>query len=191
MHIQSFADPRYTQPIPEGVPTHLYKDKEDEPNPIEEINKNVEQMDENEMEKMMEEEEYANKQLQRVAVQIEKEKKRKEREAKKQQVILQQQQQQHTQIPPLSVVAAPTPPQPLPVHTPKKRGRKPKNQFQMFNPVQEPIVSNVDGSMVNNDNNDELSEPPGVSLPMFGDLGGSEGAEDAGKKRRGEFFDFR
>lgn len=75
-------------------------DEFDEPNPIEEINKNVEEMDEKEMEMMIEDEEYANKQLQLVAVQIEKERKRKEREAQKQ-----------VNIEP---------------KIPKKRGRKPK-----------------------------------------------------------------
>lgn len=73
----------------------------DEPNPIDQINKNVEEMD---MEMMIEDEEYANKQLQLVAVQIEKERKRKEKEALK----LEQQFVPEPKIP-------------------KKRGRKPKN----------------------------------------------------------------
>ncbi|XP_064214033.1 remodeling and spacing factor 1 isoform X2 [Tribolium castaneum] len=126
VQIQSYTDARFTQILPEPK-NILQEDGETELNPIDQINRNVEMMDENQMEKMMEEEEYANKQLQLVAQQLEKEKRRKEREAKK--------------------------------------------EF-----LQEPLVGNV---IVNSENNDELSEPPGVSLPLFADLG-----EDEAKKRR-------
>lgn len=122
-------------------------------------------MDENEMEKMMEEEEYANKQLQLVALQLEKEKKRKEREAKK----LEEQTKEEDDP-----------------HVPKKRGRKPKED-QQPPPIQplpppihhEPIVSNVAALIHNDESNDELSEPPGVSLPLFAELA----ANDDIKKR--------
>lgn len=111
-----------------------------EPNPIEEINKNLEEMDEKEMEKMMEEEEYANKQLQLVALQIEKEKRRRERESQ----MLNQE------------------------DIPKKRGKKP----------------NASSNLLNADNA-ELSEPPGISLPIFGDMSGSQEKEETPKKRKG------
>lgn len=117
-----------------------------EPNPIEEINKNLEEMDEKEMEKMMEEEEYANKQLQLVALQIEKEKRRKEREAQ----MLNQE------------------------DIPKKRGKKP----------------NASSNVLNADfqNNAELSEPPGISLPIFGDMSQEKEETPKKKKGRGELF---
>ncbi|RZC32296.1 remodeling and spacing factor 1-like, partial [Asbolus verrucosus] len=181
IQIQSYADARFTQLLPEGVPTpkdlylknQVLEDGDDEPNPIDQINRNVEMMDENEMEKMMEEEEYANKQLQLVALQLEKEKRRKEREAKKLEGLL--------------------PPQlPQDQNAQKKRGRKPKNQFQFSGSMQEPIVGNVDSLIVNSENNDELSEPPGVSLPLFAELGAAgDGMEDPAKKRRGNRFRIR
>lgn len=133
------------------------KSYETEPNPIDVINKNMEEMNEQEMEKMMEEEEYANKQLQLVALQIEKEKKRKEREAKKLEML--------TIQPDLSS---------------KKRSRKAKNLD--FPPISQTV------GMMNSEfqNNAELSEPPGVSLPIFGDIGGlNSSPEDTPKKRRG------
>ncbi|XP_044262904.1 remodeling and spacing factor 1-like [Tribolium madens] len=133
VQIQSYTDARFTQILPEPK-NILQEDGESDLNPIDQINRNVEMMDENQMEKMMEEEEYANKQLQLVAQQLEKEKRRKEREAKK--------------------------------------VEDSKMQF-----MQEPLVGNV---IVNSENNDELSEPPGVSLPLFAELGGEEDA----KKRR-------
>lgn len=133
------------------------KSYENELNPIDVINKNMEEMNEQEMEKMMEEEEYANRQLQLVALQIEKEKKRKEREAKKLEMLTMQED--------LST---------------KKRSRKPKNLD--FPPIPQSV------SMMSSElqNNAELSEPPGVSLPMFGDMGVlSSSPEDIPKKRRG------
>lgn len=93
----------------------------EEPNPIEEINKNVEAMD---MEMMIEDEEYANKQLQLVAVQIEKERKRKEKEAAMK--LEQEQQQQSLQVTPEPKI-------------PKKRGRKPKNYDPQTGLVTPPI----------------------------------------------------
>lgn len=90
----------------------------EEPNPIDEINKNVEQMD---MEMMIEDEEYANKQLHLVAIQIEKERKRKEKEALKLELEQQQQQLQQQQQPPQQQQFIPE------QKVPKKRGRKPKN----------------------------------------------------------------
>lgn len=133
VQIQSYTDARFTQILPEPK-NILHEDGETELNPIDQINRNVEMMDENEMEKMMEEEEYANKQLQLVAQQLEKEKRRKEREA-------------------------------------KKAIEDTKMQF-----MQEPLVGNV---IINSENNDELSEPPGVSLPLFAELG-----DEDSKKRR-------
>jgi hypothetical protein len=170
VHIQSYTDARFTQLLPEGIPSSRSQlmreeDGEDEPNPIDQINRNVEMMDENEMEKMMEEEEYANKQLQLVALQLEKEKRRKEREAKKLEGVLPMQMPQQQDL--------------------KKRPKK-KEHFQFSGPMQEPLVGNVDNLIVNSENNDELSEPPGVSLPMFAELGtAGEGLDDPQKKRRG------
>jgi remodeling and spacing factor 1 len=169
VHIQSYTDARFTQLLPEGIPSSRSQlmreeDGEDEPNPIDQINRNVEMMDENEMEKMMEEEEYANKQLQLVALQLEKEKRRKEREAKKLEGVLPMQMPQQQDL--------------------KKRPKK-KEHFQFSGPMQEPLVGNVDNLIINSENNDELSEPPGVSLPMFAELGtAGEGLDDPQKKRR-------
>lgn len=139
------------------------QDLDDEPNPIEQINKNVEQMNEQEMEKMMEEEDYANRQLQLVALQIEKEKKRKEREAKRLENLIPNDQK-----------------------IPKKRGRKPKNQMLAMST--ELASSFTDSSMLMNSpmsNNAELSEPPGVNLPMFSEIAPALNADGTPKKRRG------
>lgn len=128
----------------------------DDLNPIEAINKNIEEMSETDMEKLMEEESYANKQLALVALQIEKEKRRKEQEAKNLEVLL-----QHSQ------------------KTSKKRGRNDQPDLP------------VDLMMEDYQNNAELSEPPGVSLPIFGDLPPiSTSPEEVPKKRkgRGEFL---
>lgn len=126
-------------------------------NPIEEINKNIEEMSETDMEKLMEEESYANKQLALVALQIEKEKRRKEQEARNLEVLL-----QHSQ----KTTAT------------KKRGRN------------DPADLGVDLMMDDYQNNEELSEPPGVALPIFADIPPlSTSPEEAPKKRkgRGEF----
>lgn len=125
----------------------------EELNPIEAINKNIEEMSETDMEKLMEEESYANKQLALVALQIEKEKRRKEQEAKNLEVLL-----QHSQ------------------KTSKKRSRNDPNLP-------------VDLMMSDYQNNAELSEPPGVSLPIFGELPPGNSPEEVPKKRkgRGEF----
>lgn len=121
-------------------------------NPIEEINKNIEEMSEKDMEKLMEEESYANKQLALVALQIEKEKRRKEQEAKNLEVLL-----QHSQKSGIN-----------------KRGRR------------DPSELPVDLVMDDYQNNAELSEPPGVALPMFGDLPPiNSSPEEAPKKRKG------
>ncbi|KAF5270331.1 hypothetical protein FQR65_LT05519 [Abscondita terminalis] len=133
---------------------HDAQELEDEPNPIEQINKNVEQMNEQEMEKMMEEEDYANRQLQLVALQIEKEKRRKERERLEK---LAQAQQTEPKIP-------------------KKRGRKPKNQSLP------PTTFTDTAALISN--NAELSEPPGVALPMFNEIAPNLGADGSPKKRR-------
>lgn len=66
---------------------------------------------------------------------------------------------------------------------PPKRGRKPKI-------VHEPIISNVPALFKNDDENDDLSEPPGISLPFFDDLSNSANSKEAPtpdtpKKRRG------
>lgn len=125
-------------------------------NPIEEINKNIEEMSETDMEKLMEEESYANKQLALVAQQIEKEKRRKEQEAKNLEVLL----QQHSQ------------------KTTKKRGRNDTPDLGM-----ELLMDDYQ-------NNAELSEPPGVALPLFADIPPlSTSPEETPKKRkgRGEF----
>lgn len=120
-------------------------------NPIEEINRNIEEMSEKDMEKMMEEESYANSQLALVALQIEKEKRRKEQEAKNLEMLMQQNQKGA-----------------------KKRGRK-----------DQPDIP-VDMMMNDYANNAELSEPPGVSLPIFGDLPPlPDTLEEAPKKRKG------
>ncbi|KAF5282832.1 hypothetical protein FQA39_LY17482 [Lamprigera yunnana] len=139
------------------------QDIDDEPNPIEQINKNVEQMNEQEMEKMMEEEDYANRQLQLVALQIEKEKKRKERERLEKLARV----SQLTQIEP---------------KIPKKRGRKPKNQ--VLSGTTNAMTTFTDAQILTT-NNSELSEPPGVILPMFGELTPSLNADGSPKKRRG------
>ncbi|XP_031335091.1 remodeling and spacing factor 1 isoform X1 [Photinus pyralis] len=139
---------------------HESQDLDDEPNPIEQINKNVEQMNEQEMEKMMEEEEYANRQLQLVALQIEKEKKRKEREVQRLEKLMQLEQK-----------------------VPKKRGRKPKNPT--LNASANLIKSFPDSALLLS-SNAELSEPPGISLPMFSELAPtSMNADGSPKKRRG------
>lgn len=121
-------------------------------NPIEEINKNIEEMSETDMEKLMEEESYANKQLALVALQIEKEKRRKEQEARNLEVLL-----QHSQ------------------KTTKKRGRNDPGELP------------VDLMMGDYQNNAELSEPPGVTLPIFGDIPPplSNSPEETPKKRKG------
>lgn len=148
-------EPPVLEPM-EQAPQTVAPFTNSEPNPIEEINKNIEEMSEKEMQQMMEEEAYANKQLQLVALQIEKEKKRKEREANLELLVRQG------------------------TKTPKKRGRKAKADFL------ETIPSVSDLYMNDYQNNAELSEPPGVSLPMFGDMTGmGDGGEDSPKKRRG------
>lgn len=142
-------------------------------NPIEKINKNLEEMDSDEMEKMMEEEEFANKQLQLVALQLEKEKKRKAEEAKR------------FEIEPITIIPA----------VPAKRGRKPKSKEVLEMPkalVHEPIVSNVKALIRNDNDNDELSEPPGVALPLFEELASRKVEEETPKKNRsrGNYFFF-
>lgn len=77
------SDDEDDQPIVSSKKKKVAELESDDDNPIDSINKDMEDMDEEEMEKMMNEEEYANKQLQLVAQQIEKEKKRQERKAKK------------------------------------------------------------------------------------------------------------
>ncbi|KAJ8919133.1 hypothetical protein NQ315_012118 [Exocentrus adspersus] len=129
-------------------------------NPIEKINKNLEEMDSDDMEKMMEEEEFANQQLQLVAMQLEKEKKRKAEEAKRLEL------EEKSITPPV----------------PAKRGRKPKAKELPKNIVHEPIVSNVKALIRNDVDNDELSEPPGVALPLFEELS-SRKTEDEAPKR--------
>ncbi|KAK4883507.1 hypothetical protein RN001_006826 [Aquatica leii] len=140
------------------------QDLDDEPNPIEQINKNVEQMNEQEMEKMMEEEDYANRQLQLVALQIEKEKKRKERERLEKLA-------QAAQVAHVSQIEQ---------KIPKKRGRKPKNQTLTATTN----VSTFSDTAALISNNAELSEPPGVSLPMFNEIAPNLGADGSPKKRR-------
>ncbi|KAI4459649.1 histone acetyltransferase [Holotrichia oblita] len=127
-------------------------DVDDELNPIDEINKNLEEMDEAEMEKLMEEEEYANKQLQLVAMQLEKEKKRREREAKKKE----------------SGAGGDT-------KTPKKRGRKASSVVQIATLQIGPDMQS----------NPELSEPPGITIPIFSEIPPSKPIEGSPKKRRG------
>ncbi|GJQ73045.1 hypothetical protein Trydic_g1677 [Trypoxylus dichotomus] len=129
-------------------------DVDDELNPIDEINKNLEEMDEEEMEKLMEEEEYANKQLQLVAMQLEKEKKRKEREAKKKETVTA-----------VDSKAA------------KKRTRKkPSNVVQIATLQVGPDMQS----------NPELSEPPGITIPIFSEIPPSTPpVEGSPKKRRG------
>lgn len=179
----SMMDPSVLQPLdpssqlpiqPQLLGTPLVQDSElldidDELDPIEQINKNVEQMNEQEMEKMMEEEDYANKQLQLIALQIEKEKKRKEREAKRLEQLMEQKEQK----------------------IPKKRGRKPKNQMLNANAdviPPTPFGTNETAAALINSvmtNNAELSEPPGVSLPMFSEIAPVFNADGTPKKRRG------
>ncbi|XP_030760459.1 remodeling and spacing factor 1 [Sitophilus oryzae] len=69
-----------------------------------------------------------------------------------------------------------------------KRGRDLKEPLEKH----EPIVSNVSALIKNADENDDLSEPPGISLPFFDDMstsGSSKGKdgseEEVPKKRRG------
>lgn len=138
---------------------------EESGNPIEKINKNLEEMDSDEMEKMMEEEEFANKQLQLVALQLEKEKKRKAEEAKRLESEVK--------------IVTPT--------VPAKRGRKPKIKEATEIPkavVHEPIISNVKALIRNDNDNDELSEPPGVALPLFEELAPRKIEEETPKKSR-------
>ncbi|XP_017786913.1 PREDICTED: titin homolog isoform X2 [Nicrophorus vespilloides] len=109
--------------------------EKEEPNPIEQINKNIEAMDEKEMEMMMEEEEYANKQLQMVAEQLEKEKRRKELEVAKKLEEMPTVVPQNFDLPPMVVDTMPVLEPQTQLHpimmmeekTPKKRGRKPKS----------------------------------------------------------------
>lgn len=162
--------PNTGTPLPQYIPN-----SEDVPTSIDAINKNIEDMDEQQMEKLMEEEDYANQQLQLVALQIEREKKRKEMEAKK----------LDEGVP--SVVS---PQQEAKV--PKKRGRKPKNS-QNPSDVNSDVVSAPYASsplmMMTKDgvpNNAELSEPPG-SITLFSDVTAPmvNNSEAAVKKRRG------
>ncbi|KRT80721.1 PHD finger motif containing protein [Oryctes borbonicus] len=139
----------------EDLPDDIVDDNDvdDELNPIDEINKNLEEMDEEEMEKLMEEEEYANKQLQLVAMQLEKEKKRKEREAKKKEITTT-----------------------VDTKAPKKRGKK-----KLSNVVQIATLQ-VGPDM---QSNPELSEPPGVTIPIFSEIPPSTPIDGSPKKRRG------
>ncbi|KAJ8941454.1 hypothetical protein NQ318_016894 [Aromia moschata] len=142
------------------------EDHPDGKNPIDELDKSIESMDSDEMERMMEEEEYANKQLQLVAMQLEKEKKWKAKEGNNFEFG--------------GKASEPT--------TPVKRGRKPKpNQPSPVaqNVIHEPIVTNVRALIRNDDSNDELSEPPGVALPLFEELALRRNDEETPKKRRG------
>lgn len=146
----------------DDLPDDLDNDDDDGLNPIEEINKNLEEMDEEEMEKLMEEEEYANKQLQLMAMQLEKEKKRREREAKKKEMAL------TTATPPVE-------------KSPKKRGRKNKQADTSPNSN----VVQIGALQVGPDmqSNPELSEPPGITIPIFSEI--PPPIEASPKKRRG------
>jgi len=62
-----------------------------------------------------------------------------------------------------------------------KRPRKPSI-------LHEPIVSNVTALIRNDIENDDLSEPPGIALPLFDDLGTDSkdpSLQDSPRKRRG------
>ncbi|XP_060524029.1 remodeling and spacing factor 1-like [Cylas formicarius] len=51
--------------------------------------------------------------------------------------------------------------------------------------VHEPIVSNVTALIRNDDENDDLSEPPGIALPLFEELGNRAQTPEDARKRRG------
>lgn len=68
---------------------------------------------------------------------------------------------------------------------PIKRGRKP-NEEPMKIPVHEPIVSNLSAFIHNSEDNDELSEPPSVSLPLFEELASKNGTGVRRKIGKGE-----
>lgn len=107
------------------------------------LGSNLADIDPEKMVKMMEEEGYSSRRIQLVKQQIENEKKRKAlEEAKK-------------------LLGSANSIEIVPV----KRGRKPKEiPLKIFH---EPIVSNVEDYIRNDDSNDELSEPPGVTLPLL------------------------
>lgn len=65
---------------------------------------------------------------------------------------------------------------------PIKRGRKPDEPPPIKIPIHEPIVSNVDALIHNDESNDELSEPPSVTLPVFEELANKNGGTGIRRK---------
>ncbi|XP_044757448.1 remodeling and spacing factor 1 [Coccinella septempunctata] len=126
------------KPVSNRVPVNLTK-----------IEKSLDELDEDEVEEMMENEEYANRQLELAAIQI--------REAKRMKQELEKKEQQ----PPLTITRKPTD------MIPKKQGT---GRFFNMKPSPEPMLGNS-SMLMNDDDNDELSEPPGVTLPLFSELG--------------------
>lgn len=57
---------------------------------------------------------------------------------------------------------------------PIKRGRKP-NEDPPKIPIYEPLISNVGALTQNDESNDELSEPPSITLPIFEELANKNG----------------
>lgn len=67
---------------------------------------------------------------------------------------------------------------------PIKRGRKPEEPapVPIRMPTHEPIVSNVEALIHNDESNDELSEPPSVTLPVFEELANKNGGTGIRRK---------
>lgn len=72
---------------------------------------------------------------------------------------------------------------------PIKRGRKPEVEHIKI-PTHEPIVSNVEALIQNDESNDELSEPPTVALPMFEELANKNGTGIRRKIGKGDYMNF-
>lgn len=70
---------------------------------------------------------------------------------------------------------------------PMKRGRKPKHRdpLDMSQKPHEPILSNVGALISNTDSNDELSEPPGVSIAFLSNMQGRKECDENPNKKRG------
>lgn len=113
------------------------------------IDKSLDELDEEEVEEMMENEEYANRQLELAAIQI--------REAKR---LKELQNKEASKLPP-TILKKPT------EIFPKKQTT---GRFFNMKPPQESMLGNS-SLVMNDDDNDELSEPPGVTLPLFSELG--------------------
>lgn len=68
-----------------------------------------------------------------------------------------------------------------------KRGRKPIEEPLKI-PLHEPIVSNVNALILNDESNDELSEPPSLTLPIFEELANKNGTGVRRKIGKGDYL---